>query len=258
MERKIIYYDDEINDDFAGTGIKGCEVDGRYKYQHKSLLWRVLSGFLYYVIAIPIVFIIERVIFGVRFVNARALRECSEPVFLYGNHTGWYDAFTPCLLSFPRRNYTMVSSDAVSIFGLRWAVEMLGGVPVPTEMSGMRSFTDTVAERHKGANITIYPETHIWPYFTGVRDFPDASFTYPARLGGPVFAFFTAYTKPRGFFSFFRRADVTVYVSDPIYADEGLTPREARKNIRDKVYSFMKEMSEKSDYAVYEYRRREE
>ena len=111
---------------------------------------------------------------------------------------------------------------------------------------------------HKRNNITIFPEAHIWPYFTGVRNFPDTSFAYPAKAGCPVFAFFTAYTEPKGFLSCFRRANMTVYVSDPIYAEEGLSEREARRDLRDKVYAFMKEASEKSTYAVKEYKRKED
>ena len=50
---------------------------------------------------------------------------------------------------------------------------------------------------------------------------------------------------------------MTVYVSDPIYAEAGLDEREARRDIRNKVYAFMSEMAKKSTYRVYEYKRRE-
>ena len=46
---------------------------------------------------------------------------------------------------------------------------------------------------------------------------------------------------------------MTVYVSDPIFADEGLSEREQRKNIRDKVYAFMLEKSKFSDYEAIRY-----
>lgn len=257
MARKVIYYDDELTDDFAGTSINGRKIDENYEYIHKNPVWRAFSNLFYYIFAIPIVWIIEHIIFGIRFVGREKLAKTDSPVFLYGNHTGWYDAFTPCLLSFPRRNYTMTSPDAVSIFGLRWVVEMLGAIPVPSTQGGARGFVRAVEHHHRSANITIYPEAHIWPYYTGVRHFSDASFTYPARYGCPVYAFFTAYSKPRGLAAIFGHPSITVYVSDPIYADEGLGVREARQNLCEKVYEFMLQASKMSDYEVYEYKKKE-
>lgn len=257
-EKRVIYYTDESSDDFAGTNISARQIDGSYKYVRRGIIYRVCSFILYYLIALPIVWFIERAVMRVRFVNKKALRACrGKPVFLYGNHTGWYDAFTPCLISAPRRNSTVVSPDAVSIKGLRTVVAMLGGIPVPTSLRAMRNFSEAIEYHHKNTNITVYPEAHIWPFYTGVRSFPDTSFAYPVRLGSPVFAFFTAYTEPRGFLSAFRRANATVYVSDAIYPDTSLPEREARRELCERVRAFMEEKSALSTYSAIEYIKRE-
>lgn len=37
----------------------------------------------------------------------------------------------------------------------------------------MRSFLDAIRTRiEEGSFIMVYPEAHIWPYYTGIRDFP--------------------------------------------------------------------------------------
>ena len=253
-ETKIIYYNDERNDDFANMNIKSCEIDESFKYVHKSLLWRAISGLLYYGIAFPLVWLFERVILRVRFVNKKALKKCrGKHVFLYGNHTGWYDAFTPNLISFPTRCRIIVSRETVSIKGLRTIVQMLGAIPIPTALRAMKNFSDAVDTHHRTSNIAIFPEAHIWPYHTGVRQFSDASFSYAVKHGAPVVAFFTAYTEPKGFLSCFRRANMTVYVSDPIYPDNTLPARKARADLRDKVYAFMLKKSELSTHKVCEY-----
>lgn len=258
IDTEVIYYEDELNDDFAGNGITRCEIDESYKYIHTGPVWNFFAFIVYYMIAFPLVWFFERVIMRVRFVNGGAVRRYKGATFLYGNHTGWIDAFTPNLISVPRRNRIVVSPDTVSIKGLRTVVEMMGAVPVPTSLRAMHAFREAVEHYHKKNrnNITVFPEAHIWPYFTGVRNFRDTSFAYPAKAGCPVFAFFTAYTEPKGFLSCFRKANMTVYVSDPIYAEEGLDERDARRDLRDKVYAFMKEASEKSTYAVKEYKRK--
>ena len=253
-DKKIIYYKDEQNDDFAGTNITTCCVDGSFKYIHKNIFWRFISFLLYYFVAVPLVFVYMRVILRVRFVNKKAIKKCKgQPYFLYGNHTGFYDAFTPNLISFPRRNRILVNPDTVSIKGLKSIVQMFGALPIPSDFSGMRGFLGAVDYYSRHSNITVYPEAHIWHYFNGVRCFSDVSFAYPAKSGAPTFAFFTAYTKPKGLFSFRRKANMTVYSSDPIYAEGGLTPREKRQSIRNQVYSFMLEKSRLSDYEVIKY-----
>ncbi len=253
-EKKVIYYDDALNDDFAGTNINKTVVDETFPYIHTGFIWNILAFIVYYLIAFPLVWFFERAIMGIRFVNKAAVKKCRDtPYFLYGNHTGWYDAFTPNLISLPRRNRIIVAADTVSIKGLRSIVQMLGAVPIPTTAHGMKKFVQAVDHFHRRCNITIYPEAHIWPYYTGVRPFPDVSFGYAVKHNSPVFAFFTAYTAPKGIFSWLRKANITVYVSDPIFPDESLPPRQARKDLRDKVYAFMEEKSKLSDYEVCRY-----
>ena len=68
-EKKTFYYKDELNDDFAGTSINKCRVDEGFKYLHTNPIWKVCAGFLYYLVAFPLVWFFEWVIMRVRFVN---------------------------------------------------------------------------------------------------------------------------------------------------------------------------------------------
>lgn len=249
-QQKVIYYSDEINEDFFGMDIQRNKVDHTYKYIHKNPVWHFCSFVLYYIIAVPLVCIYSVLILRIRFVNKKALKQIKQPYFMYGNHTGYIDAFIPNLISIPRKNKIAVSSETVSIKGIRMLVEMLGAVPVPTEISGMKNFIKALKHHNKKNNITIYPEAHIWPYYTGVRPFKNTSFAYPVLFNSPVVAFFTAYTKPKGLFKFLRKANATVYISEPFYPNKNLSRHEAQQELRDKAYNFMKECSEK--YSTYE------
>lgn len=250
---KVIYYSDELNEDFAGTNITQKVVDEKFKYIHKNPVWNMLANALYYIVAVPLVWIYMRIILRVKFVNKKAIKKIKRPYFLYGNHTGFIDAFIPNLISLPKRNRIIVSPDTVSIKGLKNITQMLGAIPTPSDMRGMRNFMNAINFYHDKDNITIYPEAHIWPYFTKVRNFSDKSFAYPAKSDAPVVAFFTAYTKPKGFLSFLRKANVMVFVSDPIYVEHSKTGKDAQKDLRDKVFSFMLEKSQFSDYEVIKY-----
>ena len=99
----------------------------------------------------------------------------------------------------------------------------------------------------------IYPEAHIWPYYTGVRDFSDESFIYPVRLSVPVVAVAVTYRERR----FLKKLPplTTLYISDPFYPDPACSPREARTALRNQVYDFLRQhvcTPENAEYIHYE------
>jgi len=253
--KKIVYYSDPLNDDFAGTNIKTKQIDANYKYIHKNIFWRFFSRITYFLV-IPIVWFIEKAFYKIKFQNKKALKKLKGGCFLYGNHTAVFDAYTPCVLSgWLKVNRTLTNPDAVSIKGIKTFVEWLGAMPIASDVATTRKMVKAIEYYHKkGNNITIYPEAHIWPYYTGVRPFKDSSFYYPVKLNAPVFAFFTAYSKPTGLFKKCKKANITVYVSEPFYPDSTKPTKQAQKELRDRVYDYMCEMSQKySTHNVIDY-----
>lgn len=133
---------------------------------------------------------------------------------------------------------------------LRPLVRALGGLPLPDTVTGLaryRRMIDSLSAR--GECVVIYPEAHIWPLYTDIRPFPDASFRYPAETGKPVFAFTSTYKK-RGLLPLVKS---TVYIDGPFFGDKALSVRENQKNLRDCVYNAMKKRSEASDYSYHSY-----
>ena len=73
---KVFYYDDEINNDFAGTDISRKVIDENFPFVHKNPLWRACSFFVYAMIAYPLVWLLEKVFLGMKFVNQKAVKKC--------------------------------------------------------------------------------------------------------------------------------------------------------------------------------------
>lgn len=252
--KKIVYYSDPINDDFSGTNIKTKKIDKNYKYIHKNFLWRFFAAITYFFVW-PIIYFIEVVVLGVRFKNKKAVRKIKGGCFLYGNHTAFFDAYTPAILSGRKFNKLITHPDVISIKGIKTFVQWLGAVPVASDLATTRNMVKAIEYFNKKRNnITIYPEAHIWPYYTGVRPFKSSSFLYPVKFNSPVIAFFTAYSKPTGLFKKLKKANITIYVSEPFYPDLTKPIKVAQQGLRDKVYNFMCEMSSKySNYEVIKY-----
>ena len=254
-KKKTVYYHDPIHDDFAGTHIETNIIDDEYRYAH-SKAWHWMANVLYYPIALPLVWLLHRVVGGIRFINRKSRKKIKGPCFLYGNHTGIFDAYTPALLSCPRRAAILAGADAFSIKGIRTLVQMLGAIAVPNRISGMKHFMEAVSDEfNHGRDIAIFPEAHIWPYYTGVRPFSSTSFSYPVRMNAPVIAFFTAYSEPGTIDRLLhRKTKIRIYLSDPIYPDMSLPYKEAQQKLRDEVYSYMEQMAKShSTYAVIDY-----
>ena len=261
-EKKTVYYTDALTDDFAGTKITRKPLPENFRYAHKDIFSRFFSWLLYWVIAIPILFLPVKLIYGIKVKGRKNLRMIRHKgCFFYTNHTQIVDAMLiQIFVAGPRRTYIVADQDATSIPGIRYLVQLLGCIPVPETPKQHKDFVECLKYRIKQRRgISIFPEAHIWPYCTRIRPFTDASFVYPAELGSPVVPVCTTYRKHRLFKS--RPPKMTVHVGKPIYPDADLSLPERKKALRNRVYDFMIDMAcedENVEYIRYIKRRDEE
>ena len=259
MENEIRYYSDEVHDDFAGTGINTQPLPEDFKYHSKNPLAAIRRFIVYRIIATPATFLYTKLVKRIKYVNKKCMKGYKKQgCFIYGNHTAFVcDAFNPTVLSFPRPAKVMVNEDTTSIKGIRWVVLDAGALPIPSNLHLMSAFNDEIARAiDKKYWVAIYPEAHIWPYYTGLRNFPAVSFRYPVRLDTPVFSYTMTFSKRRHS----KKPKITVYVDGPFFADNNLPLKKAQCKLRDEVYAAMKARTDAhSDYEYkYTYVRREE
>ncbi len=255
-EQPVIYYTNEQQDEFSGITRKPYAIGAKFPYLRKNPLWKACEFLVYRVIMTPFAYLYSKLKFRIRIVNREVLKQAGKNgYFIYSNHTMMAgDAFIPSLVSFPKKTKVVVKSDNLAVPLTRGWIEMSGAVPVPTELGGMRPFLNAL-EKHTllGRAVQIYPEAHIWPYYTGIRNFPSASFRYPVRFDTPVFCSTTTFQKPkRG-----STPRVTVYVDGPFYPDSHLTDRQKQEQLRDRVYATMCERAKNSSYAPIRYIKQE-
>lgn len=209
MSRKTVYYHDPLHDDFAPTNgrIRPKPIGADFPYEHPSPVWQALAFVVYRLVMTPFLFLYCKLVFGLRIENRKALRDLPGGCFLYGNHTNTLaDAFIPTLLAFPRRASIVTAADTVSIPCLRNIVQMLGAVPLADTIDGTRQFLAALHRRlERRQAIMIYPEAHIWPYYNGIRPFPDTAFAYPVREQVPAVGVVVVY-RQRSCCGFCRRA----------------------------------------------------
>lgn len=252
MKEKIIYYTDELNDEFSGDNIKPKKIDGNYKYHSNSLFYKICHFFFYRVIATPLAYIYLKLKFHHKIKNKKCVKAYKKSgYFLYGNHTqNIGDAVIPSFITIPKDVYLIVHPNNVSMPVLGKITPFLGALPLPDDFKASKNFVTALEKRLNEKNaVVVYPEAHIWPYYTKIRPFTDASFRYPVNLKLPVFSFVNTYRKRKHG----KGVNIVTVVDGPFFADESLPPKEQRKKLRDEVYFSMVKASEKSDIEVIKY-----
>lgn len=70
---KTIYYTDPLHDDFANNGIQSRPLPEDYTYISSNPLRRSVDFLFYHCVAIPLVYVYQKVRFREKIVNRRAL-----------------------------------------------------------------------------------------------------------------------------------------------------------------------------------------
>ncbi len=254
-DKKVIYYHDELNEEFSTAKIIPRNIDENYKYIHKNVIWNALAFLLQNVISIPIKYLYAKIKFKITYIGKEKLKAYKKQgYFIYGNHTQVFaDTFLISNAVYPKVNYLIVNPENVSMKFLGNIVEMLGAIPIPSNKEAMKNFLTTIEKRiTSGKSITIFPEAHIWPYYTKIRPFKSVSFKYPVKLGTPSFCMTNTY---QSYGKNNKKVKIVAYIDGPFFPDENLTLKEQQENLRNKIYNCMVERSKNSNIEVIKYER---
>ena len=85
-KNRVIYYKDELSDEFSSAQIKPISIDENYIYDRKTK-GKILHTFWYKIIARPLAYIFLKIKFGHKIINKEVLKGYSDKgIFIYGNH----------------------------------------------------------------------------------------------------------------------------------------------------------------------------
>lgn len=254
-EKKIVYYQDELNDDFANNEIKTKQVENNYKYIHKCGWFRFNAFLLRYLFAIPLLWLADTFIFKVKIKNKKVLKSCKKQgYYLYSNHVLPYDPIIlPVKTNASKTALIVAGADLFSINKfVSWLVKHFYAIPVPNANKEMIEEYENCLSYHinKKHRVLIYPEAHIWPYYKKIRNYKSSSFKYPAKDNAPIFTATTTFKKIKNN----KKPKPIIYIDGPFYPDESLPFKERVEDLRNQAYEAMKYRSENSDnYSYIEY-----
>lgn len=252
MRRKnITYYYEGFDDDFIESGNQVYALPADYNWIRESWVHDACFKTLYGIgLVCAQVYLKTRLRWRVE--NRILLNEHGRGGYvLYCNHTQPIgDALAPALAVFPVRAYTIVSPANLGIPYLGKLLPGLGALPVPDTLGGLKKLGSAVARRlGEGAAIIVYPEAHVWPWYTDIRPSPATSFSFAVDNHVPAYCMTTTYQKrPHG-----RLPRATAYIDGPFWAEKGLAKKTARQDLRDRVFATMTERAHKSSCSYVHY-----
>ncbi len=250
--KRILYYKDELNDDFVKNNIDTVKISSNYKYIHTNIFWNFFSFVFYRIIATPIAYIYAKIKYGIKFENKEILKNYKKSgYFVYINHTQEIlDTLIPTLGNFPKKSYIIAHPDNISIPILGRINRMMGALPVPSDIDTMKNFCNSIESiiKDKRNVIAIYPEAHVWPYYTKIRDYKDTSFKYPCKLDSPSFVFTITYLKRKR-----KIPRIVVYIDGPFFPNNKLNLKKRQKELRDRIYKCMNNRSKNSNIEYIKY-----
>ena len=95
-------------------------------------------------------------------------RDGSRSVYYYGAQL----EYVAGRKDFPKTNYIIVHPNNVSMPVLGKITPSLGALPIPDELSAYKNFLNAIETRiAEGHSVVVYPEAHIWPYYTKIRNY---------------------------------------------------------------------------------------
>lgn len=252
QEQKIIHYKDELNDEFSTAKIEPKKIDENYKYGKIGFFWNISHYFWYRIFATPLAFFFLKLKYHHKIVNKQVLKPfINKSFFMYANHTNPVaDALIPSFVSFPNHTYVIVNPENVSMPVLGRITPALGALPLPDNITAAKNFTSSIEDRlSHNRVIAIYPEAHIWPFYTKIRPFADTSFRFPIQYKTPVFCFTNTYQK-RGNS---KTPQIVTYVDGPFFPDENLDKKQKRADLRQRVLDTMIKRSQNSNIELIKY-----
>ena len=201
----------------------------------------------FYCVGIPLLVVFDCIWFGLRIKGKKNLRSVKgKGAVVVCNHVHNFDCTFVGLSLLPRR---AVFTSLAYLFRLPVVgplIRVMGSVPVPAELSGMRRFLSELSDAaRKGRLICIYPEGMIEPYCDHLREFHEGAFAVAVRGDVPVIPMVLTERPQRGIWCLKRRPCFNMEIGMPLYpAGEG-SMRDRTRELAGRTRSVMECMQNK-------------
>ncbi len=244
------YYYKSFDEDVVKSKNQEYKLKNNYVWIKNNIAYRFFSRIMYE-LARTFGFIYCKFFLQVEIVNKKILKKYNnQGYFIFGNHTqALGDVFLPAICSY-KRKYVLADESNLGVAGIGKFLPMIGALPITDSVKGTKELYKAVLTRIKEKKaVVIYPEAHVWPYYTKIRPFDESAFKFPYAADAISFSMTTTYYKKKNK----KKPGIRVYIDGPFLIDKSLNKKEAQKKILNEVYEMMNKRAKNSDYEYIKY-----
>ena len=222
-------------------------LDENYDYMPHGAWFRIKRALVATLLHL-VVFPLTHLTHGLRIYGRKNLKkhrkELKNGAITISNHVFMWDYL--CVQKVIRPHISYFPAWKVNFeSGFHPFMRILGGMPIPEgDIHAMMAFKRGMDEVvSSGKWLHVFAEGSLWYFYPDIRPLKPAVFNYAVKYKKPLIPISMSFRPRRGFRRIFGKGPfVDLHISEPIYADESLSPREAADDLRARAYHIMQVM----------------
>lgn len=217
-----------------------------YRYIHKDFIFNFFSNLLYYLIAAPILFILTKIIFDIKFEGRENIASIKGGKITVCNHVNSLDCGLIGLANLPKKVYFTSLESNFQIPVVRHLIRLLNTIPIPQNSSCKKDFIKVINKLlQSGSTIHFYPEGSLWPYYRKIRNFKTGAFDFSVKNKVPIIPCVIKFRSPTGIRKLFKRKDcITLKILEPEYPNISLEKKSQVIELKDRVHKKMEKANQ--------------
>lgn len=252
-KQRICYYS-QLTDDVVISTKQNFTLPSNYQILPVTLgkrCWNKIIRAMAFIFAWPY----SRLFLHVKVIGREKLKAVKGGYFVYGNHTQPVgDVFTPLTIFSCWRFYALAAQANWGIPLIGKYLVRYGGLPVGQSKQQILKLLQAIKTvmTQKKCIIMIYPEAHVWPYYTKIRPFSAVSMHFPILCQAPCFTLTTTYHRSK----FHVKPKIIIYVDGPFYPDPSLNKKAAKLKLHQQILAQLQNRAKLSNYNYIDYRQK--
>lgn len=218
------------------------DSDKNYKFVSDNDLYNLISDMVYYFVAVPVIYLISKVMFGLKIEGRENLEKIKGPAITVSNHVHFLDCAMIGLAMFPKRIYYTASDGSFKMPVIRHLVKLLNALPISENINSKKRLLLAIDELLKnGEKVHFYPEASMWPYHEKIRKFKNGAFEVAVRNNVPIIPMVFEFREVTGLRKFIKEKPfITLKILEPEYPNEKLSKRQQMENLKENISNKMK------------------
>ena len=209
------------------------DVNEKYKYVPTNTFFRIISWIVYYIIAVPILSIILKLVYDFKIEGKENIKNLQGGAITVSNHVLVLDcAMVGLAICGKKKIFYTTQSESFQIPFVRKLIKLLKAIPIPKGVKNKERMVKEISNLLKDNKfVHFYPEAILYPYCNKIRHFKNGAFDLAIKNDVPVVTIVIKFRQPKGIRKILKRKkDATLKILEPIYF-ENILKEESQDNL---------------------------